>query len=234
MKTVTPRSLLTSFTLAISIACVLGSATDAAPKARAKSADGYVFVAKSPGAKALHKKLVTGGRLTTAQYRLLADQGDRFAAYRFAKMLEKSPKVAISDVVHYYSIAVRLGQFSAVPPLAVMLRIHHAEIPQPRLELAHMAIKRAADRGDIFAMRTLASFYRDGTPFGRDDVKSKALMIQAAKLGDEQAAFEMGASLSTGQRTPEELDEARTYLAIAARSGNVIARALLSELEQRQ
>jgi TPR repeat protein len=198
------------------------------------SANHYQFHPKSALAKRLHKKMVAGRSLKLSEFRLLADQGDRLAAYKFAIVLEDIPSVRPEDTIHYYAIAAALGQKSAIAPLAGILRLHHKEISPARLRGAEAALRQVARSGNTEAMRALAGFYSAGAPFGLNPKEALSQLRSAAKLGDPDAAFEIGVVLSTGKHSDEELQEARANLKISAKSGNPIARALASEMETDQ
>jgi TPR repeat protein len=203
------------------------------PSAQAKQpiADHYRFHPKSGLAKRLHKKMVAGRSLKLSEFRLLADQGDRLAAYRFAILLEDIPSVRAEDTVHYYGIAAALGQKSAVAPLAGILRLHYTEISPARMRGAEAALKQAASFGSTEAMRALAGFYSSGAPFGLRPNEAISQLRTAARFGNPDAAFEIGVVLSTGKHSEKELKEARMNLNISAKSGNPIARSLASEME---
>jgi TPR repeat protein len=203
-------------------------------QAKQSTADHYRFHPKSALAKRLHKKMVAGRSLKLSEFRLLADQGDRLAAYRFAILLEYIPSIRAEDTVHYYGIAVALGQKSAIAPLAGILRLHYKEISAPRLRGAEAALRQIASSGNTEAMRALASLYSAGAPFGLRPNEAIAQLRSAAKFGDPDAAYEIGVVLSTGIHSERELKEARMNLDISAKSGNPIARSLASEMEKGQ
>jgi TPR repeat protein len=223
-------NLISLTVLSITLSCLVPLSA----QAKQSIPDHYRFHPKTGLAKRLHKKMVAGRSLKLSEFRLLADQGDRLAAYRFAILLEDIPSVRAEDTVHYYGIAAALGQKSAVAPLAGILRLHYTEISPARLRGAEAALKQIANSGNTEAMRALASFYSAGNPFGSRPSEAIAQLRSAAKLGNPDAAFEIGVVLSTGKHSERELKEARMNLNISAKSGNPIARSLASEMEKGQ
>jgi TPR repeat protein len=220
--------------MSLTLFCVVPQTALARHPGAHSTSSHYRFHPKSSLAKWLHRRMVTGRGLKFAQLRLLADQGDRLAAFRFATLLEKEPNVPAADIVHYYGIAAALGQKAAVAPLAGILRLHYGEVPSSRLVGAEAALKQAAGFGNAEAMRALAGFYSFGVPFGLKPDDGISLLRAAARVGDLDAAFEIGVILSTGQHTEAELKEARINLDISAKSGNPVARSLASEMEEGQ
>ena len=206
-----------------------------APCTKIAIRDTYKFHSRNLKVKHLHKQLTAGRNLAPAQLRTLADSGDRLASYRFGKMLESSTAAtAVDDSVHYYSIAAQLGQGSAIQPLAGLLRIKSGKVGQKRLKLAQSALFSEAKRGNTDAMFAMAMFYRDGTPFDLHQAESFHLLCQAALGGSSEAAFLVGTTLSTGEHSAAELSLAKKMLQSASSSGNLMAQALLEDLEARQ
>lgn len=219
--------------LLVTVQPTFAGAAKVAP--RQDSLRAYRFQAPTPQLKLLHKRLIAKRTMSARQIQALADAGDRLAAFTFAKGLEQSDKPGLAPTaIHYYAMAAYLGQNAAIEPLTGLLRINHESLSAKQLSLAKQALQAAVRQGDSDAMLALAMFYRDGAPFGSNPTEEQSLLRGAAHGGNNTAAFMLGASLSTGTRSPAELKEAKELLKIASTGGVLMAQALLADLEAHQ
>jgi TPR repeat protein len=216
--------------IAVAIATSVCMSFTAAPVIAAQA---YRYVAPNPHLKALHKKMIRQKILPTGQLRVLADSGDRLAAYLLARTFEEQG-VAPSEPIHYYTIAVQLGQVSAVDPLISLVRIYNQQLNPRRLELAHVALVRAASRNQGSAAAELARFYLTGTPFGLKTDEAKAILSSATGKGNAEAAFLGATILMDAPMDETQKIEAKRMLTIAASAGNIMAQSLLEELAKGQ
>ena len=196
--------------------------------------DTYRFRPKTTVDKRLHKRLIAKRALKTAQLRQLADHGDRLAAYRYAILLDGLQSSRPDDVVHYYSMAASLGQVSAVGPLIGLIRLQYTQVSGARLTNAKNALLHALALGNTDAMWALSVFYRDGKPFGLQGEAGRKLLQQAADAGNVDAAFELAVLMTTPKSEVSDHVIAQHYLEIAAESGNLVAKSLMSAQENSQ
>jgi TPR repeat protein len=220
---------LTAFTairLILGLAAPLCLTLASEPAAAAQT---YRYVAPSPQLKALHKKLIRQKTLPSNQLRILADSGNRLAAFLLARTLENDGAAPL-EAIHYYTIAIYYGQASAADPLVSLIRLYHSQLDPRRLELAQVALKRAAQRNYNSAATELARFYLTGTPFGLKIDEAMAILAAAAKKGNSEAAFLGATVLMASPMNESQKTEAKGMLTIAASAGNIMAQSLLEEL----
>ena len=94
------------------------------------------------------------------------------------------------------------------------------------------ALEKAAQRGDVQALATLAAIYKRGEIVERDIVRSNALYCKAAARGDTDALLELGLIYSSGREMMPNEGVGALLINKAAELGNERAKELLPHISR--
>ncbi|WP_226781750.1 hypothetical protein [Oceaniglobus trochenteri] len=171
--------------------------------------------------RAARRAMNRGARLDTATLRALADRGDGLAAWRLTKRLQAMGNDATpSDVAHYAAIAAGQGRVYALDDMIVaMRRLAPVGEPAARLDRLVRVLYAHAWAGNALALDAVIEFNGEGRLLGAlSDATRDRIMAQAATM---DGRVELGLALNLLARaapTPDEVAQARRYLARAAQS----------------
>ena len=194
-------------------------------------------IAGNPRLKDLRRAMLAGTELSDLQLQSLADAGDGLAAARYAKRLEERKDPAfLGDAAHYYSIAVYMDRDFALPRLIALLGRPDVAFGPARLQNLRDVLDRAARRGDPVAAAGLGDLLLREAPFPQDIPRAHALLLQAAEVGDAQAAIRLAMNQIKGMPgLPPDPASARRALELALDSPDPgvqsMARTLLGQLD---
>lgn len=182
--------------------------------------------------RAARRQMLSGGYISGADLRALADHGDGLAAFRYAKLIQEMvPPDETGAAAHYFAIAAYSGRAFAVAPLARLLRTEGATYSESRLRNSLNALTVQALSGNPDAATLLGEMYADGVPFGRDLTQAQQFLGMAGGVSDPQAILNLGLSLMTD---PADIAAGRigalSALGVAAISDNLSVRVTAENL----
>ena len=160
--------------------------------------------------------------------KMAADQGDGYAMYKYAQMLDKGEGVKMNkeEAIRYYRMAADNGDRNAMFKYAEMLDKGEG-VPMNIVE-AFKYYRMAADKGDNEAMKICAWKLENGEGCSIDKGAAIAYYKTAADHGDNEAMFTYGIKLEYGDGVPENKDEALRYYVMSKNAGNKNAYRLLN------
>lgn len=185
-----------------------------------------------PYLRQMRKDMVANRSIPFDALRALADMGDGLAAFKMAEYLTGTGKPSLQDdALHYYGVAAYTGRAFALPHLLRALQKDQSETSDARLKGAEDALRLWARRGNEPARLGLARMYLSGKPFGYQTEEGLALLEQAARAGNADAAMELGLIYMQGRvDLAVDIDKARMALTMALESDDLAARAMAQNL----
>lgn len=182
--------------------------------------------------QAVRKDLLAGKRISYRQLQALADAGDGIGAFRLAERIVKDgdPKFT-TDALHYFTIAAFEGRGYAVRHILDLLEKPDVQLRPAHLKSAEAVLRAQAKKGNAKAVDGLVRFYSQGHPFGERRDELQALLSSGAGEKNGETAFKLAVVLlSNRERTPEQVEQAGRYLAIAQNSGSIGIKAAASNI----
>ena len=159
-------------------------------------------------------------------YRLGAQQGDAHAAFHYGAMLSSGNGVAYNEkeAVKWLTISAKNDNLEAQSLLGRIL------YKQRQLPDALCWLKKAAAKGDVYSLTTLARIYRYGHGVPQDFRQSAYYLERAAAGGHTQAQAMLGLYYNQGIGVPKNYQFAHKWYEQAAMKGNALAQFNLSTL----
>jgi|GEM_PF-6392509 len=159
-------------------------------------------------------------------YHLAALQGDPHAAFHYGAMLSSGNGVAYDEkeAIKWLTIAANQDNLEAQSLLGRMLYKHREMVG------ALCWLKKAAAKGDVYSMTTLARIYRYGHGVSQDFRQAAFYLERAAASGHTQAQAMLGLYYNQGIGVPKNYRLAQKWYEQAALKGNALAQFNLSTL----
>ncbi len=158
-----------------------------------------------------------------------ARRGDVAAARTATKILTDTKGGDDPATMDMLAIAAAGGDDKAVETLSRTA----ATLPEgePMADVALSSLRKAASKGSVPAMLSLARFYGSGGPVAPDAAESLDWYGKAAKAGDPESQFRLGLAHQTGAGVEKDPELARTWLARAAKQGYGPAESALASVQ---
>lgn len=181
--------------------------------------------------KLIRNRMIDGKKVSHEEMQQLADSGDDLAQFYLAKRIEAAEDPETLDAAaRYYRRAAENGRKSAVRPLIRLLNAGVFEEQPKNLASSQELLEKLAGKGDAVARDGLIAMYRIGKPFGLDPARADELLVASAEGGDSKAALDLAFALLTGVPEPDEVEQAKGYLEIAALSETLNVRTMAENL----
>lgn len=186
----------------------------------------------TPEQKIVRRQLTSGGSISFADLRYLADMGDGYAAWVFAQRLRQLDNVSESDLAHYYAIAAAGGSNGGIKNLIRLLATPDFDAGSNlRTNWLQDVVMVWANNGDLATQQFLINAWITGTPFGQQRRTARELFEAIDLEGKPNLAIELARTIAfDGDRTEEDIGDMARYLEVAATSDSLSTRTTARQL----
>ena len=125
--------------------------------------------------------------------------------------------------------AANYGSIQAMRDLARYYTSYNDDV-KPDFLAASSWLKRAADKGDVWALHNLGYYYHSGLGVAKDEAKAVDYYRQASKLGSAPSQNNLGWSYYKGKGVPKSLPNAVYWITKSAEQGEPFAYGSLCEI----
>jgi hypothetical protein len=129
----------------------------------------------------------------------------------------------------YMINAANYGSIQAMRDLADYYTTYDPDV-KPDFVASARWLKKAADRGDVGSIHSLAYHYKYGLGVAKDEAKAAELYLQASKLGLAASQNNLGWAYYIGAGVPKSLPDAVYWITKAAEQGEPFAYGSLCEI----
>lgn len=170
-------------------------------------------------------------RLAYILFNKLAKQGDVYANYNLANLLESGhgTHIDVKRAITHYQFAFENGVLAAANNLGVI----YAEGVDGTVsaELAVYYYKLAADQGNVRAQANLAQLYLLGKIVSQNISLAHDYFTRAALQNDVHSQFQLGVMYFKGDGVEQNMIEAYAWISLAKFNGDLQAQAVLDQLK---
>lgn len=166
-----------------------------------------------------------------SHYRIAADNGDKNAQYKLARMYREGEGVTRSyeQAAFWYGRASQQGHAEAQYNLAILYEKGQG-VTQSSYEAFNL-YRRAANSGHLFAQYNLAVLYHFGNGVEKSYSSAVYWFRKTAEAGDLDGQYSLGLAYATGNGVSQSNDQALFWFNKAAAQGHKDGKESVVEME---